>query len=76
MDPLTFVRNVICVCVDAEATSNVTSVGHNIAIAVWCGIVSFVLFKLIDIVIGLRVSEEEETEGLDLTQHDERGYNF
>jgi len=47
-----------------------------VAIAVWCGIVSFVLFKLIDIVIGLRVSEEEETEGLDLTQHDERGYNF
>jgi len=41
---------------------------------VYCGIISFVLFKIIDIVIGLRVSEEDETEGLDITQHDERGY--
>jgi Amt family ammonium transporter len=46
------------------------------SIAIWCGVVSFVLFKLIDVVIGLRVSEEHETEGLDLTQHDERGYNL
>jgi Amt family ammonium transporter len=48
----------------------------GVSIAAWCAVVSFVLFKLIDIVIGLRVPEEEETEGLDLTQHDERGYNF
>jgi Amt family ammonium transporter len=46
------------------------------SIAIWCGVVSFVLFKLIDVVIGLRVDEEQETEGLDLTQHDERGYNL
>jgi Amt family ammonium transporter len=45
-----------------------------VAIALWCGVVSFVLFKLIDVVIGLRVSDEEETEGLDVTQHEERGY--
>jgi Amt family ammonium transporter len=44
------------------------------SIALWCGLVSFVLFKIIDLVVGLRVDEEEETEGLDLTQHDERGY--
>jgi Amt family ammonium transporter len=47
-----------------------------ISIALWCGVVSFVLFKLIDVTIGLRVNEEEETEGLDLTQHEERGYNL
>jgi Amt family ammonium transporter len=47
-----------------------------VAIAGWCGIVSFCLYKLVDLVIGLRVSEEQETEGLDLTQHDERGYNY
>jgi Amt family ammonium transporter len=35
-----------------------------------------VLFKLIDVVIGVRVSDEEEIEGLDLTQHGERGYNL
>jgi len=38
------------------------------------GIVSFILLKLIDLVIGLRVTEEQETEGLDLALHDERGY--
>lgn len=47
-----------------------------VSIAIWCGAISFVLFKLIDLMIGLRVSEEEETEGLDLTQHEERGYNL
>ncbi len=46
-----------------------------VAIAVWCGIVSLVLFKLLDVVIGLRVSEEQETEGLDITQHEERAYS-
>ena len=41
---------------------------------VWSGVVSFVLFKLIDIVIGLRVSEEEERQGLDTVEHGERAY--
>ena len=41
---------------------------------VYGGIVSFILLKLIDAFIGLRVSDEEETEGLDLALHDERGY--
>ena len=41
---------------------------------VYGGVVSFILLKLIDVVIGLRVDEEEETEGLDLALHDERGY--
>ncbi|MHB8472203.1 MAG: ammonium transporter [Gammaproteobacteria bacterium] len=43
---------------------------------VYCAIVSFIILKVIDAIIGLRVSEEEETEGLDLSQHDERGYNL
>ncbi len=41
---------------------------------VYGGVVSFILLKIIDAVIGLRVNEEEETEGLDLALHDERGY--
>ena len=41
---------------------------------VYGGIVSFILLKIIDMAIGLRVSEEQETEGLDLAMHDERGY--
>ena len=41
---------------------------------VYTGVVSFVLLKLIDVVMGLRVTEEQETEGLDMALHDERGY--
>ncbi|MDH3453256.1 MAG: ammonium transporter [Gammaproteobacteria bacterium] len=45
-----------------------------IATVVYCGIVSWVLLKVIDSVIGLRVAEDEEAEGLDIASHDERGY--
>jgi Amt family ammonium transporter len=63
---------------------NITSSGAQfveqaigaVSIALWCGVISFILFKAIDMIVGLRVSEEQETEGLDLTQHDERGYNL
>jgi ammonium transporter, Amt family len=47
-----------------------------VATALWCGIVSFVLLKGLDAIIGLRVNNEQETEGLDLVLHDERGYNL
>jgi Amt family ammonium transporter len=40
----------------------------------WSGTVSLVLFKLIDMTIGLRVAEEEEREGLDTASHGERAY--
>jgi Amt family ammonium transporter len=43
---------------------------------VWSGVVAFVVFKLVDVVIGLRVSDEVETEGLDTTEHGERGYTL
>jgi len=43
---------------------------------VWSGVVSFVLFKLIDVTMGLRVSEEAEREGLDTATHGERAYNL
>jgi len=47
-----------------------------VATLLWCGIFSFIILKLLDATIGLRVSDEEETEGLDLVLHDERGYNM
>jgi Amt family ammonium transporter len=47
-----------------------------LATIVWCGVFSFIIFKVLDAVIGLRVTEEQETEGLDLVLHDERGYNM
>ena len=42
---------------------------------VWSGVVSIVAFKLVDLTIGLRVSEEDEREGLDITSHGETAYN-
>jgi Amt family ammonium transporter len=45
-----------------------------VAAATYSFLVSFVLLKLVDATIGLRVSPEEEDLGLDLTQHGERGY--
>ena len=42
---------------------------------VWSGVVSLVAFKLVDMVVGLRVTEEEEREGLDISSHGETAYN-
>ncbi|MDZ7922381.1 ammonium transporter [Rhodoferax sp.] len=42
---------------------------------VWSAVVSFIAFKLVDLVIGLRVSEEDEREGLDISSHGETAYN-
>ncbi|WP_373386962.1 ammonium transporter [Pseudomonas alcaligenes] len=43
---------------------------------VYTGIVTFVILKVLDLVMGLRVTEEQETVGLDLSEHNERGYNL
>ena len=42
---------------------------------VWSGVVSFIAYKIVDLTIGLRVSEEDEREGLDITSHGETAYN-
>jgi len=47
-----------------------------IATFAYTAIVSWILFKLVDKLIGLRVDDDEETEGLDLVLHDERGYDL
>ncbi|MFH0702219.1 MAG: ammonium transporter [bacterium] len=48
------------------------------ALAIWIYsyVVTFIILKVLDIIMGLRVSEEDETTGLDLSQHGERGYTF
>jgi Amt family ammonium transporter len=43
---------------------------------IWSGVVALVVFKLIDLTIGLRVSEEDEREGLDTTAHGEAAYRM
>jgi Amt family ammonium transporter len=43
---------------------------------VWSGVVAFIAYKIVDVVIGLRVAEETETEGLDTAEHGERAYSL
>ncbi|MEJ2645956.1 MAG: ammonium transporter [Gammaproteobacteria bacterium] len=43
---------------------------------IYTAVATLIILKILDAVIGLRVSEESETEGLDLALHDERGYNL
>lgn len=45
-----------------------------ISVLVYTAIITFVILKVIDIVVGLRVSKEDEIQGLDITLHEERGY--
>ncbi len=43
---------------------------------IWSGVVAFIAFKLVDLTIGLRVTEEEEREGLDVSSHGEGAYRM
>jgi Amt family ammonium transporter len=47
-----------------------------VATAVWSGVATFVILKLVNLVSPLRVSAEQENEGLDLVSHEERGYSL
>jgi Amt family ammonium transporter len=56
----------------AQVISQLWGVG---TVIVWSGVVSFIAFKVVDVLIGLRVPEEEEREGLDITSHGESAYH-
>ena len=43
---------------------------------VWSGVGSACLFKVVDVIVGLRANVETEREGLDITEHTERAYNM
>jgi Amt family ammonium transporter len=43
---------------------------------VWSGVGSLILYKIVDVLVGLRVSVEEEREGLDISEHGERAYTM
>ena len=64
----------------ADGRTIVSQVGFQvlgvIATIIYCGVVSFVILKVLDRVMGLRVGDEQEEEGLDLSLHDEAGYNL
>ncbi len=63
-----------------EGVSMGSQVGKQIvgvlATAAWCGVLTWVLLKLTDALVGLRVGGDEETEGLDTVLHNEKGYNL
>jgi ammonium transporter, Amt family len=46
------------------------------ATIIWTLIITFIVLKVVDALVGLRIAEAEETEGLDITQHEEKGYSF
>jgi Amt family ammonium transporter len=56
----------------AHVISQLWGVGVTL---IWSGVVSAIAYKLVDLTIGLRVSEEQEREGLDTVSHGERAYN-
>ncbi len=54
----------------------VTQIIAVVVTILWTGIGSLVLYKIVDMVVGLRVTPEAEREGLDLAEHGERAYNY
>jgi Amt family ammonium transporter len=56
-----------------QVTAQAKAVGTTL---LWSGIGSLILFKLVDIIVGLRPGTDQEREGLDITDHGERAYNY
>jgi ammonium transporter, Amt family len=59
---------------DIAAQVGVQALGV-LAAALWCGVATWVILKVVSLMAKLRVSEDKETEGLDLAEHGERGYS-
>ena len=60
-----------------STSAQVTSQAWGVVVAIlWSGVVSVVAYKIVDVLIGLRVPEEEEREGLDITAHGETAYHI
>ena len=57
----------------AQIVSQLWGVGTAI---VWSGVASLIAYKLVDVLVGLRVQEDEEREGLDVTSHGESAYHY
>jgi len=69
-----FIKNeFVDVEIGTQIVSQLWAVGTAI---VWSGVVSFIAYKIVDLVIGLRVPEEQEREGLDTTEHGEAAYHY
>jgi Amt family ammonium transporter len=58
------------------ATQMIAQSKAVLATLIWSGIGSAILYKVVDLIVGLRPSVEQEREGLDITDHGERAYNM
>jgi ammonium transporter, Amt family len=58
--------------IGAQLTVQAVSVGFTL---IYTGVLSYILLKVIDLIVGLRVTDEAETEGLDVAEHGEAAYN-
>ncbi len=47
-----------------------------LAVLIWTVVATFIILQIVKVIVGLRVNEQEETQGLDITQHEESGYNM
>ncbi len=56
-----------------QVVTQATAVGTTV---VWSGVVALVCYKIVDILVGLRVTEDEEREGLDIASHGESAYHY
>jgi Amt family ammonium transporter len=57
------------------ATQVIAQIKGVVTTLIWSGVGSAVLYKIVDIIVGLRPDEQREREGLDVTEHGERAYN-
>jgi len=61
---------------DFSIASQLIIQGEGVLITmVWSGVVAAICYKIVDIIIGLRVTEDEEREGLDISSHGETAYH-
>ena len=42
---------------------------------IWCGLFTYIILKFVNSIMGLRITEDNEETGIDLTEHGEKGYN-
>ena len=59
----------------AMSTALLAQLLSTVITIMWAGIASYIIVKVVQSIVGPRVDDEEETEGLDLTYHGERGYD-
>jgi Amt family ammonium transporter len=68
-----FVKNeFVEVDIGTQVVSQLWAIGTSL---VWSAVVAFIAYKIVDVVVGLRVPEEQEREGLDTTEHGETAYH-